>query len=67
MGKGKKSRSMKEHATGVKEGEHRHQAIAERVRADSQNSQRGAVGFGAEPQYNNRHQAIAEPGQGWNV
>ena len=54
-------------ATGVKEGGHRHQAIAERVRADSQNSQRGAVGFGAEPQYNNRHQAIAEPGQGWNV
>ena len=27
------------------------QAIAQRVRADSQNSQRGAVGFGAEPQY----------------
>ena len=38
-------------ATGVSEVGHRHQAIAERVRADSQNSQRGAVGFGAEPQY----------------
>ena len=29
------------------------QAIAKRVRAEMQNSQRGAVGFGAEPQYYN--------------
>ena len=33
----------------------RHQALAKRVRAGSQNSQRGAVGFGAAPQYNERH------------
>ena len=34
------------------DGNNRQQAIAERARAGQKNSQRGAEGFGAEPQYN---------------
>ena len=34
------------------DGNNRQQAIAERARAGQKNSQRGAAGFGAEPQYN---------------